>query len=226
MTTDWRSVLEARIDSAALWDEGVEAARNACVAGAPLAAAAITAAAYYDNPLTGGRALLAAFERFAALPLQLGAWQAALATRPRTDPSAAGEPDPAPGFGFVAPAAEAAVLALAQELCTLTRGARLGFFCEHSSAIRAAAGPLNLSGLCALVFVDASLTAEEAERRYLLLRLGPALAAAQRSRRAGLARFPFFADGYHYDGAWPTERIPEPCSDEELAQLKREVGIE
>lgn len=222
MSRAWVSVLEAHLDRAALWDEGVEAARNACVAGAPLAAAAITAAAYYDNPLTGGRAMLAARERFTALPLELAAWCAAPAPQSIGPDEEAG----VPGFGFVTPDAEAAVLALAHELASLTRGVRLRFFCEHASAIRAAVGPLNLAGLCALVFVDAELPTDEAERRYLLLRLGPALAAAQRARRAGLARFPFFEDSYHYDGGWPSERVPEPCSDRELEQLKREVGIE
>lgn len=222
MNPDWQRVLEARIDSPELWDAGVEAARNACVAGAPLAAAAITAAAYYDNPLTGARAMVPALERFASWPLSLEAWRTALASKydgPHDEVAA-------PGFGFVGPAAEAALLALAQELSAITQSVRLAFYCEHSAAIREVAGPLNLAGLCALLFADAQIGADEAERRFLLLRLGPALAAAQRARRAGLSSFPFFEDGYHYDGAWPTERIPEPCSAQEFERLKREVGIE
>jgi hypothetical protein len=123
-------------------------------------------------------------------------------------------------------AAETALHQLACEMHAILPGARLGFWLEHVRELRAVAGPLNVAGLCALTFLDADVDADEAERRYLLLRLAPALAAAQRARRAGLARFPFFEDGYEYQGAWPSERIPEPCSDAELAALKREVGID
>src|SRR3954467_10792363 len=69
------------------FDEGVEAARNACVAGAPLAAAAITAAAWYDNPFTGPPALRAWRQRLGPLPLTLEAWLDALV------PSIAAETD-------------------------------------------------------------------------------------------------------------------------------------
>jgi hypothetical protein len=226
MTRSWERTLEAALAAPALWDEGVEAARNACVAGAPLAAAAITAAAYYDNPLTGGRAMLAARARFAPLPLQIDAWLAALVPAAQPDAADAGDAPFVPGFGFVGTRAEAAVVATAGELYAITHGARLGFWRAHACAIRAVAGPLNLAGLCALLFLDAEVASDEAERRYLLLRLEPALAAAQRAQRAGLERFPFFENAYEYDGAWPSAPAPEPCSDQELAALKREVGID
>lgn len=219
MSTRWEQTLEAALAADVLWDEGVEAARNACVAGAPLAAAAITAAAWYDNPLCGGRALLGAYARFAALSDQLEAWRSALVA---DDVGSGG----VPGFGFVSADAAAHVLASAQALRTLLPRGRLELFLEFQSALLAQTGPLNVAGLCALVFLDAGLDEDAAERRFLLLRLAPALAAAQRAKRAGLAGFPFFEQGYHYDGAWPAQPALDACSETRLAQLKLAVGLD
>lgn len=225
MKAAWEDAFEAALGAEAFWDEGVEAARNACVAGAPLAAAAITAAAYYDNPLTGSRAMLAAHTRIGTLSLRAGlnAWLAVLEPAPQDETH---ESEHLPGFGFVRAATEAAVQATARRMSALMSAPRLSFWLAHEPEIRAVAGPLNVAGLCALVFLDAQIAADEAERRFLLLRLGPALAAAQRARSTGLARFPFFEDGYAYEGAWPNASVDDPCSDSELAALKREIGID
>jgi hypothetical protein len=218
----WESVLEVELSAAALWDEGVEAARNACVAGAPLASAAIAAAAFYDSPLVGGRAMLAAMARFTDLALDLPAWLEAL--RPGLEPES-GETGFVPGFGYANAAREAAVLSAGEALRAHVPAGRLAFCLEQRRALREHAGPLNVAGLCALLFLDAGLDAQEAELRFLLLRLRPALEAAQRAKRAGLTGFPFFEDGYAYEGRWPETRITEPCSDEELEQLKKAVGL-
>lgn len=223
MSERWREVLEATLASELLWDEGVEAARNACVAGAPLAAAAITAAAWYDNPLTGGRALLAALARFRALPASLPAWLAALTPAPSPE---LGESAYVAGFGYVSEAAAGHLLERGAALAAHLPGARLRFWLEHQRPLCARAGALNAAGLCALAFADAELDADTAERLYLLWRLAPALAEAQRAKQAGLARFPFFEDGYAYEGAWPATRGTEPCSEARINQLKREVGID
>jgi len=206
-----------------LWDEGVEAARNACVAGAPLAAAAITAAAWYDNPLTGGRALLTALARFEALPPNLDAWHAALSPAQHGE---TGDPEFVAGFGFVDERAAARVQQLAAQLHQVCTGPKLGFYLALPSAITRRAGALNFTGLCALTFVDAGFDAEQAERSYLLLRLAPALVAAQRARRRGLASFPFFENDYTYEGGWPTTEATEPCSEGRLAELKKAVGLD
>lgn len=222
MTTPWERLLRESLRSEALWDEGTEAARNACVAGAPLAAAAITAAAYYDNPLTGSRAMLSAYARLGSLELLLPVWSAALA--PTTEIETA-QPDYVPGFGFVDEAAALCIVGAGQQLASLMGGPRLGFVMEHRRALYAIAGPLNQAGLCALVFLDAGVSAEEAERRFLLLRLEPALEAAQRAKRAGLAHFPFFQDQYAYEGVWPAQAAREQDGETELVRLKREVGL-
>jgi hypothetical protein len=211
------------LNTQALWDQGVEAARNACVAGAPLAAAAIAAAAYYDSPLVGGRALRALMQRLRAAPLQLERWRALLA--PSAHPET-GDADFVPGFGGISARGAQAILAGCHALQTITRGPRLAFYQQHAAALREHSGALNATGLCALVFLDAQLDDDSAERRFLLLRLEPALAAAQRARKAGLGRFPFFENGYAYEGAWPDTRTGEPCSEQELGALKKAVGLE
>ncbi|HEX6240376.1 MAG TPA: hypothetical protein VFZ61_05765 [Polyangiales bacterium] len=224
MSSGWEELLAQLFADAGLWDEGVEAARNACVAGAPLAAAAITAAAWYDNPMSGGRALAAAQARFAALPLEVGAWREAL--RPAPHPET-GDPDFVAGFGFVSDVTASALLRGAERLRSGLPGGRLAFYLEHRTSLQRAAGAaLNAVGLCALVFADAGVDDDQAERRYLLLRLEPALAAAQRARRAGLAGFPFFEEGYRYEGRWPAATDSGPCAEATLTSLKREVGLE
>lgn len=222
MTSSWYGLLEQAAHDAVLWDEGVEAARNACVAGAPLAAAAITAAAWYDNPLTGGRALLVARERFSSLSPQLETWLRALAPLPHPE---TGDPEFVAGFGFVGERAAVRTRELAARLHEITAGPRLGFYLTHQVAITRRAGPLNFTGLCALVFADACIDEDQAERSYLLLRLSPALAAAQRARRAGLPAFPFFEKEYEYEGSWPTSEATEPCSEARLSLLKKAVGL-
>lgn len=223
MKYEHERALAALLDSPELWDQGVEAARNACVAGAPLAAAAISAAAYYDSPLVGARALRALMQRLFAAPLELTGWRAALA--PSAHPETL-DPNFAPGFGYIDERGAQAVLNGCRTLYSITRGARLAFYVEHARALHAELGPLNVTGLCALAFLDAQLDDDEAERRFLLLRLAPALSAAQRARKAGLGRFPFFENGYAYEGAWPDTRMTEPCSEQELGALKKAVGLE
>jgi hypothetical protein len=130
------------------------------------------------------------------------------------------------GFGYLGEASAAHVLASGVALAPQLAGTRLRFLLEHERAIRARAGALNVAGLCALVFADAGVEADAAERLYLLLRLGPALAEAQRAKRAGLAAFPFFENAYAYEGEWPAAPASEPCSEARLSQLKRAVGID
>src|SRR5690348_16970803 len=108
MTPDPLAPLAAELARQALFDEGVEAARNACVAGAPTAAAVITAAAWYDNPLTGAPALLGCMALVSPLPLgDVTAWLDAL--RPAPHPTT-GDPGFTPGFGFVSAAQAGAVV--------------------------------------------------------------------------------------------------------------------
>lgn len=223
MKRDLDAALAVALSSPSLWDEGVEAARNACVARAPLASAAIAAAAFYDNPLTGVRALRRLMRCLSGVSVDGDAWLAVLrpAPHPETD-----DTDFVPGFGYVSEQRGAAVFDACRVLHRAVGGERLGFYLRSAHVLRPTAGRLNATGMCGLAFLDAGLSEDEAELRFLMLRLEPALAAAQRARRTGLSNFPFFEDGYAYEGAWPSPNVSEPCSDGELAALKKAVGID
>jgi hypothetical protein len=211
--------LVAALSEPALFDEGVEAARNACVAGASIAAAAITAAAWYDNPLTGLGALHGCMDILAGLPPSLAAWRDAFALR---EHGLVGDAA-APGFGFVTPALASAIAATAHRLFTEAGAGdawRGRFFVDHRDAITEVAGPLNAAGLAALGFVDHAIDRETAERAFLCARISTAIAEAQGARARGLAEFPFFEDAYHYAGTRPPPRAFD------IAALRKQVGLD
>jgi hypothetical protein len=216
----------------ALFDEGVEAARNACVAGASIASAAITAAAWYDNPLTGAPAVVECMARLSGLPFEVDRWVEAVQPRPHPETS---DPGFTPGFGFVGAEQAKAIIAACARLVQPRvqasvqapdegRGGRSGaprgaFFLEHRRAIEAVAGCLNQAGLAALVFLDSAVDRDEAERTFLVCRVETAIAEAQRARSRGLSAFPFFADKYVYEGPRPPERSLD------LGALRRRLGL-
>jgi hypothetical protein len=216
---EFRARLAREISAESLYDEGIEAARNACAAGASPAAAAITAAAFYDNPLTGAPALRALMKRIAALPLDRAAWLSSLAGAPHPE---TGDPGFTPGFGFVSPGEASAVVGALHRLLvpwkpdTRTRSA---FFLAHRAAITQVAGPLNVSGLCALFFVDHDVALDEAEALFLVLRIEPAIREGQRARKAGLSAFPFYEFPYAYEGTAPEVRSYD------VPSLMKEVGL-
>ncbi|HET9929830.1 MAG TPA: hypothetical protein VFQ35_04050 [Polyangiaceae bacterium] len=208
-----RAALANELAAEALFDEGVEAARNACVAGATLAAAAITASAWYDNPLTGARALRDCLEKLGALPLSVDAWRAAFApgVHPETGDAFA------PGFGYVEPRQESWLLASASRLAECPRAEKLRFYLSHCHPMPSSR--LNVAGLAALVYCDHGLSLDDAEREFLLCRVDVALREAARARTLGIARFPFFSDAYFYEGASP------PARTRSLSEAMRRVGL-
>jgi hypothetical protein len=213
----WLERLGLELSRPDSFDEGVEAARNACAAGASLAAAVITAGAYYDNPLTGAPALRACLERLTPLPLELGAWQRAFASEPQPE---AGGAVMAPGFGFVAPGREHVFWAALRRLVSDEPSAVRGqFLLEHQLAF-GEAGPLNAAGLCALVFSDHDVDLETAERTFWSLKIDVALRQAQRARRAGVAAIPFAGVRYVYEGDLPAPR------QRDRAALLRRLGLD
>ena len=213
--------LARELGSDTLFDEGVEAARNACVAGASIASAAIAAAAWYDNPLTGVPALLACMSRVSALPFEPERW--ALGLRRTTHPDTL-DPDFTPGFGFVDRAQASYIIDAAARLAAAREGSRrapwTSFLLAHRGSVERESGPLNHAGLAALLFLDHGLDADAAERTFLAWRIETAIEQAQRARRRGLAAFPFFSECYLYDG----ERPPEQPLD--LAALRQRLGLD
>lgn len=211
-------VFGVEIEPELFGDEGVEAARNACVAGASLAAALITAAAYYENPFTGTPALRSCMRRLAALPLSVERWATEVGRR-----ELEGRADVpfSPGFGFVAPERAELIRTSFRRLVQRgVGGARCSFFLENQSAFTEVAGPLNATGLSALLFIDRALDVDTAERRFLLWRAEAALIAADKSRRAGLAAFSFLSERHVYEGHMPAASPPD------LRGLMRRLGLD
>lgn len=212
--------LEAELSQPATFDEGIEAARNACAAGASIAAAAIAAAAYYDNPLTGLGALRNLMGRLRDVPNELAPWRQALSRgrHPEVD-----DVDFTPGFGFVTPARAEGALTACRRLVTLAgarSASRCDFLLEHQRPVAEVAGAINETGVAALAYLDAGIDVDSAERRWLGCKLGVALAEAQRARRAGVAAFPFSFGRYVYDGPRPA-----PTTLDRLA-LERQLGLD
>jgi hypothetical protein len=213
---DWKKEL-ARPE---LFDEGVEAARNACIAGASLASAAVTAAAWYDNPLTGAGALVACMRLLAGLPLEVAAWRQAL--EPRVHAELAERLTP--GFGFV-PSEQSRVLIellaqFARDGAETCASSRTSFFLKSEALLGAIASSLNHAGFAALVCLDQELAPRTAERAFLSARIETAMAEADRARELGLANFPFFSNDYRYDGPEPERRSYD------LSALRKAVGID
>jgi hypothetical protein len=198
----------------------VEAARNACIAGASLASAAVTAAAWYDNPLTGAGALTACMRLLGELPLEISAWRQAL--EPRVHPEA-GE-RLTPGFGWVKPEQSRTLVALlerfAEEAEEPLASARTRFFLEAATVLGTLTSSLNHAGFAAFVCIDQGVPPSTAERAFLVTRIDTAMAEADRARELGLAGFPFFSSEYHYDGAVPEHRSYD------LSALREAVGID
>src|SRR5512133_222966 len=178
MTETWAIQLAHELSAVTLFDEGVEAARNACVAGASIAAAAITAAAWYDNPLTGVPALRDCMALLAALPLELEAWQTALAGRSHPETM---DPNYTPGFGFVSELQAEAILESCKRLVAACgfrpEAAHSAYFLRHHQELFSTSGALNHVGLAALLFVDHHVGIEESERRFLVWRIEVAVEA-------------------------------------------------
>jgi hypothetical protein len=218
MNGDILEALAIELASERLQDEGIEAARNACVAGASIAAAAITAAAYYDNPLTGIVALAACMVQLGDVPLDAESWARRCARCPTA------ELPFAPGFGYVTLDRAAAVADAAARLLERARPERalprLGFWLEQRQTLSAALGPLNAAGLAALVFLDREVPSLTAQRWFMARRIEVAMAEAELARAGGLGDFPFFSERHHYEGRTPSLRTLD------LVRLMREVGLD
>jgi hypothetical protein len=204
-----------------LFDEGIEAARNACVGGASIAAAATVAAAYCDSPLVGAPALRDCMQRLDAMPMVVEDWVAAFRCHPQ---AGTGKPIYAAGFGY----ASADQAALLRRICRRLlhqqqrtgSGARSVFYLQHHSLLTEHCGPLNRVGLMALVFVDQGCTLDDAERHFTVWNIERAIVEAQKTRRAGLSQFPFLSEIHRYEGPWPD------CASASTNDYLRMIGLE
>jgi hypothetical protein len=199
--------LERELLHEILFDEGIEAARNACVAGASIAAAAIVAAAYSDSPLVGLPALRDCMRQVEALPFTIDAWRTAFKCHRDTDSQ---EIIFAPGFGHVTEQQAAFLLSAGQRLSArMSRpnvGSRTAFYLNHHTQITSECGALNRVGLMSLVCVDQQISYDDAEYMFVVLRIKNAISEAQKVRHDGLDQFPFLSEQFHYEGQWPMQQ--------------------
>jgi len=203
-----------------LFDQGVEVARNACVAGAPVAAAAIGIAAYSGSPLVGLAALRECMGRLERSSLRVASWidafrfveQASTSTRLF-----------APGFGYIRPKGAARVRRacrlVAVEQLRFGRGRLSEFYSNHHAELTEQCGPLNAVGLMALVFLELGLSRNRAERFMLVWQVERAVIEAQRVQGIGAARYPFLSEAYCYEGSWPAP------NDRPVDDYPRRIGL-
>lgn len=210
--------LRRDLSDAVLYDEGIEAARNACAAGASIASAAITAAAFYDSPLVGIHALRECMHSLQTLPFELEAWVSEFQCR--YDPITR-QMGFASGFGYVDDEQAAFLVSVCERHYARrprqTEFTRCSFFLEHQGVLASKCGPLNRVGLMALVSLDHAIDIEDAERYFMLWQLDSAIREAQRARQQGLAEFPFLSEYHQYEGPWPSQ--PQSAEGEYLVQL-------
>jgi hypothetical protein len=213
--------LEFELSHEALFDEGIEAARNACVAGASIAAAAIVAAAYSDSQLVGLPALRECFQKFESLPINVDAWCSAFQYY---RDAISLEPVFAPGFGLVTAQQSAFILSACQRLSVrmarATVGTRTAYYLEHHSQMTSQCGALNRIGLMSLVCIDQHVSIDDAERMFMVLRIKSAISEAQKARHDGLAQFPFLSEQFQYEGRWPTQQT------ELIGDYLHQIGLE
>jgi hypothetical protein len=199
--------LERELSHEILFDDGIEAARNACVAGASIAAAAIVAAAYSDSPLVGLPALRECMRQVESLPLTIDAWQTAFNSHRDAESQ---ELVFAPGFGHVTEQQAAFLLSVCERVSAcISRNSsesRTKYYLSHHHQITSGCGPINRVGLMSLVCVDQRVSYDDAEHMFVVLRIKSAISEAQKVRHDGLAQFPFLSEQFHYEGQWPTQQ--------------------
>lgn len=196
--------LRRELDKDVLFDQLVEVARNACVGGASIAAAAVAAAAYCDSPLVGIPALRDCMRRLKDIPLELPNWcEAFPATRDASGPDS----QYAPGFGYITPRVAVRVRVACRRVLVEQRrigqGQLSAFYLAHHRELLRNCGALNSLGLMALVFVDQDLQPDDAERYLVVWQLNRAIIEAQKARQIGAGQFPFLTEQYNYEGPWP-----------------------
>jgi citrate synthase len=173
-------------------DASVHAAMCGGVCGSTAASSLMAALAVGAGQLTGGREVFLAMEGWGECGTDLGAWRQRLAGLDAIPGSIWPTPEHSPGFD---PHGVSTATPVKQTLSCLARlgtGLHLQWLQQNLAAIEAAAGcPLALSGVAAAAFSDLSLTPEQGEILYLLLRLPGAAAHALEQRPLGYKKFPF-----------------------------------
>jgi hypothetical protein len=181
----------------------------------------MVAAAYSDSPVVGIPALRLCMGSLQSTALDVAAWCIAFRQR---DGSETPDFAFAPGFGLVTEQQAKLLLAACGRLLgrrsRRKATSRMAFYLSHHDRITRSCGPLNSVGLMALFCLERGLTMDDAERHFMTLRIDCAIVEAQRSRNAGLSRFPFLSENYRYEGPWPARPT------QSNRNLLQEIGLE
>jgi len=122
---------------------------------------------------------------------EVAAWQAFLADPPRPERADIWTPmEHAPGFDPHGVRCATPVLQTLTSLADIGAGPHLPWLAEQRVTLEASAGaPLAMSGVAAAACRDLTLSAEQGEMLYLLLRLPGAAAHALEQKQVGFKRF-------------------------------------
>ena len=162
-----------------LRDHSVRAAMCAAVGGSTRASALIASISVGAGNLGGGREVYTAVNCWQACGTDLAAWEAIIKSPPQEERVDVWMPmEHAPGFD---PNGVSCPKPVRQTLAYLAEAF--------------AKAPLAMSGVAAAAMNDLSLSAEESEILFMLLRLPGAAAHSIEQEKLGWRRYPFFGNG-------------------------------
>lgn len=180
-----------------LRDHSVRAAMCAGVGGSTRASALMAALSVGAGNLGGGREVYTAVNYWQACGTDLAAWQEMIENPPQEERVDVWMPmEHTPGFDPNGVSCSKPVRQTLAYLAEISDGNSLVWLMQHREKLEAFAdAPLAMSGVAAAAMTDLSLSAEESEILFMLLRLPGAAVHALEQEKLGWRRYPFFGDG-------------------------------
>ena len=169
---------------------------SAAVGGSTSASSLMAALAVGAGKLDGAREIYIMLEWWQYCQQDLAIWEKYIQQPPAAScPDVWGEIEHVPGFDPNGVDCAQPVEQVMEELSKYTQGTYLIWLREHQQQLEALTGyPLAMSGVIATAFKDLTMSPEQAEMLYLLLRLPGAAVHALEQRQNGWRKYPFFAD--------------------------------
>ncbi len=176
-------------------DHSVHAAMNGGVGGSTSAACLMAALAVGAGQLGGAHEVYRAMEYWRSGGLDSAAWETLLRNPPQEERIDIWLPmEHPPGFDPHGASCSTPVRQTLAYLSGCSPGPHLAWLQEQRERLeKIADAPLAMSGVAAATFMDLSLSADQGEMLFLLLRLPGAAVHALEQKEYGWRRFPFFA---------------------------------
>lgn len=181
-------------------DHSVQAAMNGGVGGSHAAACLMAALGVGAGQLGGAREVVLAMQIWDECGDDLQAWQQRMQTPSVPEERAGVWPamEHFPGFDPHGASCSTPVRQTLEHLCDLSPSSTLRWLRDNRAALENTINiPLAMPGVAAAAFRDMSLSMEQAEMLYLILRLPGAAAHALEQKEYGFRHFPFFRDAVH-----------------------------